>query len=187
MNPSAWAMIHVVDHPTTRDGAWRMLSTLNSIMADGHMVVTFPHWTAMPTARLKHGGAFFPFEVSVAADGKMRIRAKLGGSVTPLSGPLDTLIQLDLDNPLHFSGATYLLIGRYTYSSSVLFANVVQDFGFGKVAGSDALVRADTTGGDQTTVLPNTGLIIAGPRFTLLRPLPNTTPALLTPWASPLH
>lgn len=358
---------HAFDRPMTRDGAWRALSTLNPIMADGHMVVTFRHWTKMATAHLEKGGTFFPFEVSVAPDGKMRIRAKLGGGATPLigahilsvngveatqlstsmlarvhgdtpgfragllsdrfwfyywkmdgsptvykltveqneqdrnikvmpsntmpqvlsrtetfedafsfklsgchtalltintfdwsdkprfydfthhvfgeiqqagvktliidirangggdddmwmtgilkyiankpyrwasrykkrvikghpqpgyavgdvaSGPLDTLIQPDLNNPLHFSGATYLLIGRHTYSSSVLFASAVQDFDFGKVAGNDALVRADTTGGDQTTVLPNTGLIIAWPRFILIRPLPNTTPALLTP------
>jgi hypothetical protein len=356
-----------LDHPMTRDAAWSLFATLNPIMADGHMVVTFPNWRGMASEHLDRNGAFFPFEVIVADDGRMLIKAKLGGVATPLtgarilsingvgadkvsaellarvhgdtpqfragllsdrfwfyywkiygdaaaydlqlvqgrerrrlrveasntkpavlahaadfdsafafklspchaavltlrtfdwpdkdrffaftqqafseirrsgvktliidvrdngggdddmwmkgvlryvatkpyrwssqyrkrvikghpepgheigdvvSGALDSLVQPDLDNPLHFDGRIYLLIGRHSYSSSVLFANVVQDFGFGTVVGSGRLVRADTSGGDQDTVLPNTGLDVGWPRFILYRPLPSTTPAMLTP------
>jgi hypothetical protein len=84
-------------------------------------------------------------------------------------------------DPLHFGGNTYLLIGRHSYSSSVLFANVVQDYSFGTVVGSGKLVRADTSGGDQDTDLPNSGLVVGWPRFILFRPLREETPPMLTP------
>lgn len=356
-----------LDHPMTLDEAWRTFATLNPIMADGHMVVTFDHWTSLATEHLKNGGTFFPFEVDVATDGSMRIKSKLGGAATPLTGarivsinglnadkvsasllarvhgdtpdfragllsdrfwffywkmngdsdaydfvvaqngkrhhlkisasdakpvvllrtsefdnafsfkilpcqaavltiktfdwpdkqrffdfthqvfgrikdvgvttlvidirdngggdddmwmkgffryiatkpyrwasrykkrvikghperghkigdvaigPLDSLVQPNPNDPLHFEGKMYLLIGRHSYSSSVLFANVTQDFRFGTVVGSGGFARADTSGGDQATTLPNTGLIAAWPRFILFRPLPGKTPALLTP------
>ena len=43
------------------------------------------------------------------------------------------------------------------------------------------LARSDTSGGDQATVLSNTGLIITWPRFILFRPLPEQTPKMPTP------
>ena len=68
-----------------------------------------------------------------------------------------------------------------TYSSAVLFANTVQDFRFGTLAGEGASVRSTQTGGVQKIALPNTGLVVWSPRFILARPSGERTPAWLTP------
>ena len=93
----------------------------------------------------------------------------------------DTWVAPDLANPLHFSGKTYVLVGRLTYSSAVLFSNVVQDFGFGQLVGAGGYARARQTGGVQSVVLPNTKLEISIPRFIADRPSGARDPALVHP------
>lgn len=39
------------------------------------------------------------------------------------------------NDPLRYTGKTYVLIGRYTYSSAILFANTVRHFGFATPGG----------------------------------------------------
>lgn len=97
-------------------------------------------------------------------------------------GTVDSWVQPEPDHPLHFSGATYVLVGRLTYSSAVLFSNVVQDFGFGKLVGAGGYARTRQSGGTQFEhILPNTGLEIVVPRFVLDRPSGQGRPALLSP------
>jgi len=96
-------------------------------------------------------------------------------------GEVDTWIPPQPGNPLHFGGKVYVLVGPATYSSAVVFSNVVQDFAFGTIAGSGGSVRTATTGGTRRTTLPNSGLIVVAPRFVLTRPSGANTPALLTP------
>lgn len=98
-----------------------------------------------------------------------------------VSGSIDSWIAPQPDNPLRFSGEVYVLIGGGTYSSAVLFANVVRDFGFGKLAGTGGSVRADQSGGVQRAVLPNTGLAVWSPRFVLKRPSGASGPLLMQP------
>jgi hypothetical protein len=93
----------------------------------------------------------------------------------------DTWVEPDLKNPLHFSGKTYVLVGRLTYSSAVLFSNVMQDFGFGQLVGAGGYARTRQTGGQQYITLPNTGLEVAIPRFILDRPSGSREPALVHP------
>jgi hypothetical protein len=93
----------------------------------------------------------------------------------------DTWVTPDAGNPLHFAGKTYVLVGRLTYSSAVLFSNVVQDFGFGKLVGAGSYARARQTGGVQNIVLPNTRLEITIPRFIVDRPSGAREPALVHP------
>lgn len=93
----------------------------------------------------------------------------------------DTWIEPDLNNPLRFSGRTYVLVGRITYSAAVLFSNVVQDFGFGQLVGAGGYARARQTGGVQNIVLPNTGLAMSIPRFVIDRPSGEREPALVHP------
>jgi hypothetical protein len=93
----------------------------------------------------------------------------------------DTWIEPDLANPLHYSGKTYVLVGRITYSSAVLFSNVVQDFGFGQLVGAGGYARSRQTGGVQNVVLPNTRLAISIPRFVVDRPSGEREPALVHP------
>lgn len=87
----------------------------------------------------------------------------------------------DLDNPLHFSGKTYVITGRITYSSAVLFSNVVQDFGFAKLVSAGGYANVRQSGGVQNIVLPNTGLELSVPRFVLDRPSGERQPALMRP------
>jgi hypothetical protein len=93
----------------------------------------------------------------------------------------DTWTEPDLANPLRFSGKTYVLVGRITYSSAVLFSNVVQDFGFGQLVGAGGYARTRQTGGVQNIVLPNTRLGISIPRFVVDRPSGEREPALVHP------
>lgn len=93
----------------------------------------------------------------------------------------DTWVAPQLENPLRFTGTTYVLVGRLTYSSAVLFSNVMQDFGFAKLVGSGGYARTRQTGGVQYIALPNTGLEISIPRFVLDRPSGNREPALVRP------
>ena len=74
-----------------------------------------------------------------------------------------------------------MLVGRLTYSSAVLFSNVVQDFGFARLAGAGGYARTRQTGGVQNVVLPNTRLEVTIPRFVLDRPSGEREPALVHP------
>lgn len=103
---------------------------------------------------------------------------KLGDIV---HGQIDRMIQPQLDDPLHYNGKVYLLVGRQTYSSAVLFSNTVQDFKFGTIAGQGGIVRSAQSGGIQTFTLPNSGLAVASPRFILTRPSGETTPTFIEP------
>ena len=106
-------------------------------------------------------------------------------------GTIDHWVQPDSHNPLHFAGELYVLIGNQTYSSAVLFANVVQDFGFGHIAGQGGSVRATQSGGVQSFTLPNSGLEAFSPRFILTRPSGAAAPVFVQPDillpAHPLH
>jgi C-terminal processing protease CtpA/Prc len=93
----------------------------------------------------------------------------------------DTWVEPDLSNPLHFSGKTYVLVGRITYSSAVLFSNVVQDFGFAQLVGAGGYARARQTGGVRNITSPNTGLEFTIPFFALDRPSGIREPALVHP------
>ncbi|MGD9584825.1 MAG: S41 family peptidase [Lysobacterales bacterium] len=86
------------------------------------------------------------------------------------SGEQGTWIQPEPENPLRFAGRVYVLVGPGTYSSAVLFSNVMQDFGFGTVVGEGGAVRSSQSGGVQSKSLPHTGLIVYSPRFVLTRP-----------------
>ncbi|GAB3253830.1 S41 family peptidase [Chitinimonas naiadis] len=98
-----------------------------------------------------------------------------------IAGTIQTWEGLEPEGPLHFHGKTYVLVGDNTYSSAILFSNVVQDYDFGKVVGTGGYARTLQSGGVQSQALPNTGLEIGAPRFLLIRPSGAAKPELLTP------
>ena len=98
-----------------------------------------------------------------------------------LSGEVETWTAPLSDDPRHFDGQVYVLIGAGTYSSAVLFANTVQDFDFGTLVGEGASVKTTQSGGIQSIKLPNTGLVLWVPRFVLVRPSGKQQPEWLTP------
>ncbi len=110
---------------------------------------------------------------------KYRDKGEVVGDVKV--GKIQSVIQPKLDNPLFFHGKTYVLIGPYTYSSAILFANVVRDYGFATVAGSGDSAKVGQTGGLQAFILPNTGLEFDCPRFYLLPPSGEAGRGLLQP------
>ncbi len=93
----------------------------------------------------------------------------------------DTWIAPQTTHPLFYSGKTYVLVGRLTYSSAVLFSNVVQDFGFAQLVGEAGYAHTRQTGGVQGFKLPNTGLELTVPRFVLDRPSGVRDPVLVNP------
>lgn len=115
---------------------------------------------------------------------KMVIAGRASGSEQVgdlVQGQVDSWVQPELDHPLHFKGKLHVLIGRFTYSSSVLFSNVVQDFGFGQLVGAEPYVRSRQSGGIQSATLPHSKLQLVVPRFVLTRPSGQREPLLLTP------
>lgn len=76
-----------LNRPMTRDEAWVEMAALNPVMADGHMVVTYPGGTGAEISRhLSSSGRLFPFDVHVAADGELFIRSALNGEASALQG-----------------------------------------------------------------------------------------------------
>lgn len=98
-----------------------------------------------------------------------------------VDGEIGTWFQPQPDNPLRFPGDVYVAVGPGTYSSAVVMATVIQDFGFGRVIGTAGSVRANSSGGTRRTTLTHSGLIVVAPRFVLSRPSGSKQPELLTP------
>jgi len=101
------------------------------------------------------------------------------GSV--VDGPIDAWFPPDRNNPLRFKGAVYVAVGAGTYSSAIVFSNVMQDFHFARIAGPAGGVRSNVSGGARRTTLTHSGLIVVAPRFLLTRPSGARDPALFSP------
>lgn len=98
-----------------------------------------------------------------------------------VSGRLDAPVEPAEDRRDVFQGRTYVLVGPATYSSAVLFANVMQDYGFARIAGTGGAVRSRQSGGVERYRLAHTGLAVWVPRFVLERPRPNAGDIWLKP------
>lgn len=109
-------------------------------------------------------------------------RAEPGQQVGDVvSGEISGWIQPEPAHPLHFGGRVYVLTGAATYSSAILFANAVQDFKLGVVAGVGGAARSRQSGGTQRVSLPNTGLAVSSPRLVITRPSGQSVPLLFEP------
>ncbi|WP_277983917.1 S41 family peptidase [Sphingomonas faeni] len=106
---------------------------------------------------------------------------KREGNGAVIAGSIENPTQPIANEPLHFAGKVTVEIGPLTYSSAVLFANVVRDYRFGELAGVGGAARTQQSGGVQSVTLPNTGLILSYPRFVLDPPAGSATPKLLQP------
>ncbi|WP_286233392.1 S41 family peptidase [Thalassotalea sediminis] len=99
--------------------------------------------------------------------GREKEGQKAGDVVT---GEISTIRQVQHDNPLMFNGKVSVLVGPYTYSSSILFMNVIQDYGFGELVGDKTGGKSGQTGGTQYLTLTHSNLLAVVPRFLLSRP-----------------
>jgi len=92
-------------------------------------------------------------------------KGELAGQV--VRGEIATWHQPQPDNPQRFKGRVRVAIGPATYSSAVLFANVMRDFGFATLVGTGGAARRAQSGGVREFVLPASRLTISVPRFVL--------------------
>ncbi len=69
-----------------------------------------------------------------------------------------------------FKGDVSVLISPFTYSSSILFANVMQDHQFGQLVGESTGGKSGQTGGTQAIALKHSKLRAISPFFYLARP-----------------
>lgn len=111
--------------------------------------------------------------------GSAYIKRERSGALT--KGTIETATEPVVDEPLQFAGAVSVLIGPLTYSSAVLFSNVVRDYGFGTLVGTGGAVRTRQSGGVQSVKLPNTGLVLSYPRFVLDPPAGTKASKYLQP------
>ena len=109
-----------LDRAMTADEAWKVMSGLNPVMADGHLTVLFPGGTAAEIQRhLKSGGRLFPYAVHVTESGAIFVRSRVDGSVTPLAGKrIDTIEGVPADDVAetllaHMNGDTPALRAAY--------------------------------------------------------------------------
>ena len=81
-----------LDRSMSADEAWKVMSALNPVMADGHLTLLPAGGAAAEIQRhLKNGGRLFPFAVYVSG-AAIFVRSKLDGSATPLAGQrIDTI------------------------------------------------------------------------------------------------
>ncbi|MDY0975547.1 S41 family peptidase [Massilia sp. CFBP9012] len=106
-------------------------------------------------------------------------RAPAGAPAKPMHGEIETWRQPQPGNSLRFEGKTEVRIGPATYSSAVLFANVMRDFGFATLVGAGGAARQTQSGGVRDARLPHSGLAITLPRFILDPPAGGRPGALL--------
>lgn len=111
--------------------------------------------------------------------GSTYLKREARGTVS--AGSIESATEPVVDEPLHFGGKLTVEIGPLTYSSAVLFANVVRDYRFGVLAGVGGAARTRQSGGVRSVTLPNTGLTLSYPRFVLDPPAGSGVPKLLQP------
>ncbi len=85
-------------------------------------------------------------------------------------GEISTIQQVEANNPLRYRGDVSVLAGPYTYSSSILFMNTIQDHKFGSLIGDKTGGKSGQTGGIQRQTLTHSKLLTVVPRFWLTRP-----------------
>jgi hypothetical protein len=111
--------------------------------------------------------------------GSTYLKREASGVVS--TGSIQSVTEPVVDEPLRFGGKLAVEIGPLTYSSAVLFANVVRDYRFGMLAGVGGAARTRQSGGVRSVTLPNTGLTLSYPRFVLDPPATSGVSKLLQP------
>lgn len=82
---------------------------------------------------------------------------------------------------LRFEGEVYVLVNRYSFSNAVNAAALIQDYGFGLIAGETTADMATTYGAMETFTLPRTGIQVGYPKAHIIRPNGETRVHPVTP------
>jgi hypothetical protein len=138
--------------PLDRDQAWAILARLNSILADGHLMIGYANWRADSAAYLKAGGTFFPFEVFLDAQGAPHIRSELGGAATTLAGA--RIVSINGRDAKEVAAA---MLERVHGDSQVFRANLLGQrwwFYYWKMFGKPAIFSLELEGGVRLQAAP---------------------------------
>ncbi len=92
-----------------------------------------------------------------------------------VSVPFELTITPDPENPLRFTGDTYALIGKLTYSQAIAFASTLQDYKIATIAGEETEGPANQSGQVQSQFLENTGLQVLAPIYIFTRASGDTS------------
>ncbi len=80
-----------------------------------------------------------------------------------------------------FEGQVVALVNRHSFSNAVNVAAIVQDYGFGIIAGEATADLATTYGSMEQFELPQTGIRVGFPKSHIIRPSGDRTPGGVTP------
>lgn len=80
-----------------------------------------------------------------------------------------------------FTGTVYVLVNRNSYSNAVNVAAIVQDYGWGRIAGEMTADFATTYGAMEQFTLPASGFVVGFPKALIVRPSGDTTPGGVVP------
>ena len=80
-----------------------------------------------------------------------------------------------------FQGEVFVLINRYSYSNAVTTAALIQDYGFGTIAGEATADMSTTYGAMEYFSLPATGIRVGYPKAHIIRPNGADHPHPVTP------
>ena len=69
-----------------------------------------------------------------------------------------------------FSGKTFVLVDRQSYSNAVAVAALIQDYRFGVILGEETSDMATTYGAMEQFRLDNTGLMVGYAKARIIRP-----------------
>ena len=73
-----------------------------------------------------------------------------------------------------FEGTVYVLVNRNSYSNAVNVAAIMQDYGWGIIAGEPTADYATTYGAMERFTLPNSGFEVGFPKALIIRPSGDT-------------
>ncbi len=80
-----------------------------------------------------------------------------------------------------FEGEVYVLVNRYSYSNAVTTAALIQDYGFGTIAGEATADMSTTYGAMEHFTLPHTGIRVGYPKAHIIRPNGDEHPHGVSP------
>lgn len=80
-----------------------------------------------------------------------------------------------------FGGEVHVLVNRYSFSNAVSVAAIMQDYGFGIVAGETTADMSTTYGAMEQFQLDHTGLVVGYPKAHIVRPNGETRSHPVTP------
>ncbi|WP_339745812.1 S41 family peptidase [uncultured Maricaulis sp.] len=138
------------------------------------------------------------FSIRVSPESVASNQARIDAAPAGQAGPSEQLAALYAGTPIgetvsfelpmasprqgaRFDGEVWVLVNRYSFSNAVNVAALVQDYGFGHVAGETTADMSTTYGAMEHFTLDQTGLQVGYPKAHIIRPNGETRSHPVTP------